>query len=68
MPADSYEARVILALEAIKKDDKLSVLTAVKIYKVSHITIRRRRDGRPTRRDTLANSRKLTDSEESAII
>ena len=68
MPSDSYEARLILALEAIKKDNKLSVLAAAKTYNVSHTTLRQRRAGRPARRDTPANSRKLTDLEETAIV
>jgi DDE superfamily endonuclease len=68
MPSDSYEARVILALEAIERDNKLSILAAAKIYNVSHTTVRQRRAGRPARRDTPTNSRKLTDSEERAIV
>ena len=68
MPSHSYEARVILALEAIEKDNSLSILAAAKIYNVSHTTVRQRRAGRPARCDTSANSRKLTDSEERAIV
>lgn len=68
MPSNSYEARVILALEAIKKDNKLSLLAAAKIYNISYTTLHQRHAGRPARRDTPANSRKLTDSEESAIV
>ena len=62
------EARVILALEAIRKSTKLSIREAAKIYTVPATTIRRRRDGHTIRRDTALNSRKLTKSEEEAII
>ena len=68
MSSDSYEARVILALKAIKNDTNLSIRAAAKIYNVTASTIRNRRDGRPARCDTTANSKKLTESEENAII
>jgi DeoR/GlpR family transcriptional regulator of sugar metabolism len=35
------ESRVIMALEAIKNDEKLSVRAAAKLYNVSDRTIRR---------------------------
>jgi hypothetical protein len=57
-----------MALEAIKNDKKLSVRAAAKLYNVSNRTIRHRRDGHPTRRDTPANSNKLTNLEERTII
>jgi hypothetical protein len=62
------ESRVITVLEAIKNDKKLSVRAAAKIYNVSDRTIRRRRDGHPARRDTPANSNRLTNLEEKTII
>ena len=64
MPATLKEARVNLAIEAIQKDQKLSIRAAAKIYDVAERTIRRRLAGRPVRRDAPANSRKLTDLEE----
>ena len=63
-----YEARVNLALESIQNDKKLSFRAAAEIYEVSDRTMRRRRDGKHSRRDIPANSRKLTDLEERAII
>ena len=68
MSSDSYEARVNLALQAIQNDNSLSLRAAAKIYRVSRITLTRRRNGRIARRDISANSRKLTDLEEEAII
>jgi helix-turn-helix, Psq domain len=62
------ESRVIMALEAIKNNEKLSVRAAAKLYNVSDRTIRHRRDGHPARRDTPANSNKLTNLEERTII
>lgn len=68
MENTSTEGNVILALSAIEKSPKLSIREAAKIYNVSATTIRRRRDGRSSRRDCTANSKKLTNSEEAAIV
>ena len=62
------EARVILALEAVKRDKKLSFRAVVKLYDIPLTTLLYRRAGRPARRDTSLNSRKLTKSEEEAIV
>jgi hypothetical protein len=64
----SNEARVILALRAIENDPDLSIRAAAKIYNVPATTIRHRRAGKPARRDTTPNSRRLDDSEEKAIV
>ena len=62
------EAQIQLAVEALKRDPKLSVKRAVSIYKVSETTLRKRRAGRPSRADTIANSRNLTNTEEQVIV
>ena len=66
---DSFpaEARVILALEAIKKDEELSIRAAAKIYNVPATTIRHRRDGLIARRDAVPNSKKITQLEEEVL-
>ena len=66
LPPD--EARIILALKAMKNGQKLSVRAAAKIYSVPPATLFHRRAGRRVRRDTSLNSRKLTKLEEEAII
>ncbi len=68
MPCTSNEARVILALQALQNNEELSVRKAAKIYNVDRMTLLRRRTGKPVRRDTIPNSRRLTDSEEKAIV
>ena len=68
MPSPSKEARLILAIQALKKDANLSVRGAAKIYEIDPKTLRRRRAGQPSRRDIPANSRKLTDLEEQTIV
>jgi DDE superfamily endonuclease/Psq-like protein len=68
MPPTSNEANIILALEAIQRNKQLSIRAAAKIYNVSARTLSRRRDGVTARRDSPANSRKLTNLEEEAIV
>ena len=68
MPPTLKEARVILAVEAIRNNAKLSIAAAAKTYDVASRTIRRRLASIPARRDTTPNSRKLTQSEEEAIV
>ena len=68
MPRPSNEARVILALEALQNDEKLSLRAAAKLYNVSSSTLGDRRAGRPARRDIPANSRSLTNLEEQTIV
>ena len=57
-----------MALEAIQNDEKLSLRAAAKLYKVPESTLRYQRSGKPTRRDTTPKSRRLTNSEEEAIV
>jgi hypothetical protein len=68
MAAPSYEARVNLALTARQRDPNLSNRKAARIYQINKNTLQNRHAGKPTRRDTPANSQKLTDQEESSII
>ena len=68
MPATLKEARMILALEALQKDEELSLRAAAKLYNVPASTLRDRRAGRPARRDTTPGVKKLTQLEEEAIV
>ncbi|KAL2016134.1 hypothetical protein VTK56DRAFT_4225 [Thermocarpiscus australiensis] len=68
MASTSNEARVILALEALRNNQKLSLRAVAKLYNVPESTLRGRRAGKPARCDIPANSRRLTDPEEKAII
>ena len=68
MPCISNEARVLLALEALQNNKKLSLKAIVKIYNIDRITLSRRRDGKPIRRNSPVNSKKLTQIEEEAIV
>jgi len=68
MDSPPDESRVILALQALKKDENLSIRAAAKIYNVPATTIRHRRDGRTARRDTRPTLTNLTESEEQAVV
>ena len=68
MGSPSKEARLLLALEAIQNDKKLSIRAAAKLYNVPEATLRHRRASRTARRDTPPNSKKLTQSEEEAVV
>ncbi len=67
MDLPSYEARVLLALEALKSNKNLGIRAAAKIYRVSRTTLTQRLDGRTARRDTVPNSKKLTELEEEVV-
>ncbi|KAJ5621159.1 hypothetical protein N7510_005143 [Penicillium lagena] len=68
MPQKNDERRVMLALQAMQNDPKLSARAAGRIYSVDHEKLSRRKRGIQSRRDILANSRILTDLEESVLI
>jgi hypothetical protein len=62
------ETQLNLALQAIRQNPKLSTRRAAKIYKVDHRRLGERLHGIPPRRDILANSRKLTNLEETVLV
>ena len=68
MPYKNDEGQVQLALQALKNDPKLSFRAAARIFSVDPMKLSRRRRGQQSRRDIPANSRKLTDLEESVIV
>ncbi|OJJ78569.1 uncharacterized protein ASPGLDRAFT_53497 [Aspergillus glaucus CBS 516.65] len=68
MPQKHDECQVILALQAMQNDKKLSARAAGKIYHVDHEKLSRCRRGMQTRCNISANSQRLTDLEESTIV
>ena len=62
------ESRIILALEALKKDSKLSIRKATTIYKIPKSSLYNRHTGKNPRCELPANSRKLTDLEEKVLL
>lgn len=68
MVSTSNEANVILAIQALEKDPKLSVRAAARTYNVSRTTLERRRQNIPSRADTTSKVRRLTIDEEKLLI
>ena len=64
----SYEERVFLALDKIRCDPKISERRAAVMYNVKRTTLRDRRDGKSSRRDTHPNSSKLQKLEEDVLV
>jgi hypothetical protein len=67
LPA-SKEARLQLALQALKRDATLSQRRAAAIYNVSRMTLGRRHAGTPLRRDCRPNMSRLRKTEEDVIV
>ena len=61
------ESMIYLAIEATQRHQFESDRSAAKTYGVPRSTLKRRRDGIPSRRDCTPNSRKLTATEEIVI-
>jgi hypothetical protein len=60
--------RTKVALQAIKKPQELSLRRAAVIYKVPETTLRRRRAGTRSTRDTHPKSSNLTKAEEQTLV
>jgi hypothetical protein len=63
-----YESRILLAIQALENNPKLTLRAAAKTYKVRRTTLTQRRAGRTARCNTRANLINLIKSEEEAII
>jgi hypothetical protein len=68
MSQKNDENQLNLAIQALKNDPKLKVYTASKIYKVDYCKLDERLRSVPPRRAILANSRKITDLEETVLV
>ncbi|KAL0938518.1 fot5 transposase [Colletotrichum truncatum] len=68
MESASIERRLQIALQAMRNDPKLSARAAGALYTVSHATLSRRLKGIVSRRDSMPNSRNLSDLEEKTIV
>ena len=68
MEIQTQEARIILAIEAIRTSKKLSRRSATKIYKVPETTLRHKITSLTARNETRPNRQKLSELEEGVII
>jgi hypothetical protein len=68
MEVQTQEARIILAIEAIRISKKLSRRSTTKIYKVPESTLRLRINGHTSLHERLRPNLKLNELEEEVII
>jgi hypothetical protein len=68
MPQKNDERELNLAIQAMQRDPTLRPRAAARIYSVDHRKLGRRLLGIPSRHVISANSRKLTDLEESVLV
>jgi hypothetical protein len=68
MSQPSNEARVNLALQALRDDPKLIMRRASQIYEVGYSTLRDRKNGIQSRHDIIVKSRNLSDLEEQILL
>ncbi|KAJ5273619.1 hypothetical protein N7478_008744 [Penicillium angulare] len=61
------EGRILLAIQAIKKQEQLSISAAARYFNVPRTTLRDRLHGHQNRRETRANGHKLTEIEEESL-
>jgi hypothetical protein len=62
------EANINITLHALQENPELSLRRAAQIYNTSRFALRRRMKGKASRRNTMPNSRKLSDLEEQTIV
>ena len=68
MESTSLESRLLLAIQAIKQNQKLSIRVAVRTYNVPRTTLTYRMKGRHARQDVRVKSMKLTELEDNAVL
>ncbi|KAJ0132530.1 Uncharacterized protein HZ326_24400 [Fusarium oxysporum f. sp. albedinis] len=68
MSQPSKEARINLALQALKNEPKLSIRRAAEIYEVNRNTLCNRKNGKQPRREIMSNLRKLSKLEEETVL
>ncbi len=68
MASTAKENQLLFAIQAIQSDKNLSCRAAAKLYNVPETTLRHRMNGQRARQDTRANSLKLKELEENALL
>ena len=68
MPIIQNEAQIQLALQAIKRDENLSLRSAAKLYSIPLKTLHHRHSSKPSCTESIPNSRNLDPIKEQVII
>ena len=64
----TQEARIILAIEAIRSSKKLSIRRAAALYNIPRTSIANRMNGRTFKQETRSPTQVLTDLEEDVLV
>ena len=59
MESSSNEKKIVMALEAFKKNLKLTIQAASKIYEIFHMTLMEQHTGKQLQNNILINSKKF---------
>ena len=68
MPQQSKEAKIILAIQATRKDPSMSIRCAAEMYEVPYTTLHARIHGRTPKREKRNARHILTSSEEETLV
>lgn len=68
MQVTTQEARIVMAIEAIRTTKKMSRRRAAKLYNIPESTLRDRINGRPTISEYRPKNHKLTELEEQVLL
>ena len=68
METQTQEARIILAIEAIRSSKKMNRHKAAKLYRVPYSTLTNRINGAPPRSEYRSKNHNLTELEEEVLV
>ena len=68
MSNQSKEAKISLAIKALRTNPKLKIFKAAKIYDVPHTTLRDRMNGAPFKAEIRPQNRILDELEEKVLL
>ena len=67
MESSSNERKIVMALKIFKKNPKLTIQAASKIYEIFHTTLMERHAGKQLRNNILINSKKFINLKKKVI-
>ena len=67
MESSSNEKKIVMALEAFKKNPKLTIRAANRIYEVLHTTLMEQHAGKQLQNNIPINSKKFTNLKKKVI-
>lgn len=64
----SKEARIVIVIKALRRDQKLTVNKAEQVYDVPHMTLRHRINGKQSKTETGPKNQLLDELEEKVLV